>query len=84
MNAPLPIPAAMLKRLDKLAKARGCSMERLVTTLLKERLDYEMRFEKEVEKGLASLKKERTYSTEEVFAAAAKQRAARAKHKPIA
>lgn len=83
MNAPLPISTAMLKRLDKLAQERGCSTERLITTLPKDRLDYEARFEKEVE-GLASQKIERTYSTEEVFAAVAKQRSTCAKRKPAA
>jgi predicted transcriptional regulator len=84
MNAPLPISSAILKRLDKLAKERGCTTERLVNTLLKERLDYEARFEKEVDKGLASLKNEPSYSTQEVFNAVAKQRAARAKRKSVA
>ena len=84
MNAPLPISSSILKRLDKLAKERGCTTERLVHTLLKERLDYEARFEKEVDKGLASLKNERTYSTQEVFCAVSKQRAVRAERKSIA
>ena len=68
MNAPLSIPKALQKRLEKVAAASRKKPEAVLKSVLETQLDYEEWFIREVEAGLAEAKHGELVANEKAMA----------------
>jgi predicted transcriptional regulator len=79
MNHPITLPPSVIKRLEKLAAKSRRSPDSIVSTAVKERIEYEEWFDKQVAAGSADLKAGRVISYAEAVSKLERARNARKK-----
>ena len=79
MTTKLVIPETLARRLERVSCRSGKSPRALITSALKNQLDYEEWFLKAVDEGIASAERGELMSTAEVVAALKKQKRERSR-----
>jgi predicted transcriptional regulator len=79
MNHPITLPQSVIKRLEKLAANSRRSPDSIVSAAVKERIEYEEWFDKQVAAGTADLKAGRAFSFDEAVSKLERARHARKK-----
>jgi predicted transcriptional regulator len=79
MNHPITLPQSVIKRLEKLATNSRRSPDSIINAAVKERIEYEEWFDKQVAAGTADVKAGRVISYAEAVSKLERARNARKK-----